>query len=61
MSTIKKILVVGSGIVGSAVCYWLQRFGFYPGLIEKYSCIRKGGQGVDIRGAAVDIVKNGYL
>jgi len=49
--------VIGSGIAGPAVCYWLQRFGFYPVLIEKSSYIRKGGQGVDIRGAAVDIVK----
>lgn len=57
MSPIKKILVIGAGIAGPAVCYWLQRFGFSPELIEKSACIRKGGQGVDIRGAAVDIVK----
>lgn len=49
--------MIGAGIAGPAVCYWLQRFGFYPVLMEKSSCIRKGGQGVDIRGVAVDIVK----
>jgi 2-polyprenyl-6-methoxyphenol hydroxylase-like FAD-dependent oxidoreductase len=57
MSTIKKILVIGAGVSGLAICYWLQRFGFSPALIEKSPCIRKGGQGVDIRGAAIDIVK----
>jgi 2-polyprenyl-6-methoxyphenol hydroxylase-like FAD-dependent oxidoreductase len=57
LSAIKKILVIGAGIAGPAVCYWLRRFGFYPVLIEKSACIRKGGQGLDIRGVAIDIVK----
>jgi 2-polyprenyl-6-methoxyphenol hydroxylase-like FAD-dependent oxidoreductase len=57
LSTIKKILVIGAGVSGLAVCYWLRRFGFYPVLIEKSACIRKGGQGYDIRGVAIDIVK----
>ncbi len=49
--------MIGAGIAGPAVCYWLQRFGFSPELIEKSACIRKGGQGLDIRGVAIDIVK----
>jgi 2-polyprenyl-6-methoxyphenol hydroxylase-like FAD-dependent oxidoreductase len=57
MSTIKKILVIGAGLAGPAVCYWLRKFGFSPVLIEKSPCIRKGGQGLDIRGVALDIVK----
>ncbi len=57
MSAINKILVIGAGIAGPAVCYWLKRFGFSPTLIEKSSSLRKGGQAVDIRGVAVDIVK----
>ncbi len=57
MSTIKKILVIGTGIAGPAVCYWLRKFGFSPVLIEKSACIRKGGVGLDIRGVAIDIVK----
>lgn len=35
MTNINKILVVGSGVAGSVVCYWLKRFGFSPTLIEK--------------------------
>lgn len=56
-SSRKKILVIGAGIAGPAVCYWLRRFGFSPLLIEKFSKIRKGGQGLDIRGVAIDLVK----
>lgn len=54
---INKILVIGAGIAGPAICYWLSRFGFSPVLIEKSPKIRKGGQALDIRGIAVDLVK----
>lgn len=57
MSAINKILVTGAGVGGPAVCYWLKRFGFSPVLIERSPKIRKGGQGLDIRGVAIDIVK----
>jgi 2-polyprenyl-6-methoxyphenol hydroxylase-like FAD-dependent oxidoreductase len=57
MTTLKKILVVGGGIAGSTVCYWLKKYGFSPTLIEKYDAIRKGGQALDIRGVATNIVK----
>ena len=43
MPTINKILVIGAGIAGPAVCYWLKKFGFSPILIEKFANIRKGG------------------
>jgi len=57
MSNIKRILVVGAGVAGPAVCYWLQRFGFSPVLIENSPDIRKGGQALDIRGVAISMVK----
>ena len=52
-----KILVVGAGIAGPAICYWLKRFGFSPVLIEKGPAIRKGGQALDIRGVATHIAR----
>ena len=55
--SIHKILVVGAGIAGPAVCYWLRRFGFSPTLIEKSNAVRKNGIGLDIRGSALDVVK----
>jgi len=57
MSKNIKILVVGAGIAGPAICYWLRRFGFSPVLIEKASSIRKGGQALDIRGIATHLAR----
>jgi len=52
-----KILVIGAGIAGPAICYWLKRFGFSPVLMEKSAAIRKGGQALDIRGIATNIAR----
>ena len=57
LSKTKKILVVGASIAGPALCYWLKKFGFLPTLIEKNTLLRQGGFPVDIRGIAVDAVK----
>lgn len=58
MSNPIKILVIGAGIAGPAICYWLKRFGFSPVLIEKAASIRKGGQALDVRGIATHIAKD---
>lgn len=52
-----KILIIGAGIAGPAICYWLGRFGFSPVLIEKSAAIRKGGQALDVRGIATHIAR----
>ncbi len=52
-----KILVIGAGIAGPALCYWLKRFGFSPVLIEKSAAIRKGGQALDVRGVAMQLAR----
>jgi 2-polyprenyl-6-methoxyphenol hydroxylase-like FAD-dependent oxidoreductase len=52
-----KILIIGAGIAGPAMCYWLKRFGFSPVLIEKSVAIRKGGQALDIRGIATHLAR----
>lgn len=52
-----KILVIGAGIAGPAICYWLKRFGFSPVLIEKSAAIRKGGQALDVRGISTHIAR----
>ncbi|STX51184.1 oxidoreductase [Legionella busanensis] len=57
MSKNFKILVIGAGIAGPAICYWLKRFGFSPVLIEKSASIRKGGQALDVRGIATHIAR----
>lgn len=57
MAEFKKILVVGAGIAGPTMCYWLKKFGFSPTLIEKNSILRQGGHAIDIHGIAVDVIK----
>ena len=57
MSCVNKILVIGAGIAGPAVCYWLKRFGFSPILIERSANLRKGGHALDVRGTTIDLVK----
>lgn len=57
MSKPQNILVVGAGVGGPAVCYWLKHYGFSPTLIESASQLRKGGFAIDIRGIAVDIAQ----
>ncbi|MCX7116108.1 MAG: tetracycline destructase [Gammaproteobacteria bacterium] len=57
MSKPQNILVIGASVAGPAVCYWLKKFGFTPTLIEKNKQLRQGGYAIDIRGIAIDIVK----
>ena len=51
-------LVSGAGVAGPALVYWLQRFGFEATLVERASSIRPGGQAIDVRGVAVEILKD---
>lgn len=53
----RKILIIGAGIAGPTVCYWLKKYGFNPTLIERSKQLRVGGYDIDIRGSALDIVK----
>jgi 2-polyprenyl-6-methoxyphenol hydroxylase-like FAD-dependent oxidoreductase len=53
----KTILISGASIAGPALAYWLRRHGFRPTIVERASAPRPGGQAVDIRGAAIDVVE----
>ncbi|KAL7934937.1 hypothetical protein V8C35DRAFT_300232 [Trichoderma chlorosporum] len=52
-----KALVVGGGIAGPAVTYWLSRMGAHVTLIERAAKMRASGQQVDIRGHGVPLMK----
>lgn len=52
-----KVLVVGGGIAGPAVTYWLSRIGAHVTLIERSDKMRASGQQVDLRGKGVPIMK----
>ncbi len=52
-----KILIIGAGIAGPTVSYWLKKYGFEPTLIERSKQLRTGGYDIDIRGSALAVVK----
>jgi 2-polyprenyl-6-methoxyphenol hydroxylase-like FAD-dependent oxidoreductase len=52
-----KVLISGAGIAGPALAYWLQSVGFTPTVVEFAAGPRPGGQTVDVRGIARDVVE----
>lgn len=53
----KKILISGAGFAGLTLAYWLNRFGFQVTLVELGKGLRKGGSPIDVRGDALQVVK----
>lgn len=53
----KNILISGAGVAGLAVAYWLDRAGLAVTVVERAPALRRGGQAVDIRGVALDVVR----
>ncbi|MFB7470229.1 FAD-dependent monooxygenase [Kitasatospora sp. NPDC056184] len=51
-----SVLVSGAGIAGTALAHWLDRYGFRVTVVERAPSLRGGGQPVDIRGNALDVV-----
>jgi 2-polyprenyl-6-methoxyphenol hydroxylase-like FAD-dependent oxidoreductase len=50
-----KVLIVGAGIAGPTLAYWLQRAGYEPTLVERSPELRRGGYVVDFWGAGFDV------
>ncbi|WP_088044466.1 FAD-dependent monooxygenase [Bacillus sp. EAC] len=57
MKQTMRVLISGASIAGPALAHWLQSFGFDVTVIERAPTLRSGGYGVDIRGAAVSVLK----
>lgn len=52
----RTVLVSGAGIAGPALAFWLHHHGFESTVVERAPAIRPGGQAVDVRGAALDVI-----
>lgn len=52
-----KVLIVGGGVAGPSLAYWLSRLNTEVTLIERFPRIRAHGQQVDIRGQGVPMMK----
>ncbi|MFE3653175.1 FAD-dependent oxidoreductase [Streptomyces sp. NPDC059152] len=52
-----SVLISGAGIAGTALAYWLQRYGFRVTVVERAPEPRAGGQAVDVRGSALQVIE----
>ena len=52
-----RVLIVGAGIAGPTLAYWLLRFGHEPTLVERAPELRRGGYVVDFWGAGFDVAE----
>ncbi|WP_236789046.1 FAD-dependent monooxygenase [Amycolatopsis sp. GM8] len=52
-----KVLISGASIAGPTLAYWLRRHGFTVTVVERAPKPREGGQAVDLRGAARDVIE----
>ncbi|MET7464802.1 FAD-dependent monooxygenase [Nonomuraea sp. NPDC005501] len=53
----KKVLISGASIAGQTLAYWLTKHGFRTTVVERTSGLRTGGQGVDVRDQALEVVE----
>jgi len=52
-----KVLIVGAGIAGPTLAYWLLRAGHQPTLVERAPELRRGGYLIDFWGAGFDVAE----
>src|SRR5204863_4174169 len=52
-----KVLVTGASIAGPALAYWLSRRGAEVTVLEQAPGLRPGGQAVDARGVAKEVIR----
>jgi 2-polyprenyl-6-methoxyphenol hydroxylase-like FAD-dependent oxidoreductase len=53
----QTVLISGASIAGPALAYWLHQRGFTPTIVEQAPAPRPGGQAVDVRGVARQVVE----
>jgi 2-polyprenyl-6-methoxyphenol hydroxylase-like FAD-dependent oxidoreductase len=52
-----RVLISGASVAGPALAYWLARYGFEVTVLERFpDGLRPGGQAVDVRGPALEVV-----
>ncbi|HEX5121049.1 MAG TPA: FAD-dependent monooxygenase [Pseudonocardiaceae bacterium] len=52
-----KVLVAGASIAGPALAHWLRRRGAEVAVVERAPELRPGGQAVDARGVAKEVIR----
>ncbi|MEU8608553.1 FAD-dependent monooxygenase [Actinoplanes sp. NPDC048791] len=54
--TAPRALVSGASIAGLSTAFWLGRAGWDVEVVERFSAFRDGGQNIDVRGAAREVL-----
>lgn len=52
----RTVLISGASVAGLSLAYWLRQHGFIPTLVERAPALRSGGQAIDIRGTAREVI-----
>lgn len=52
-----RVLISGASIAGPALASWLRRAGWEPVVLERAPALRTGGQNIDVRGAAREVLR----
>ncbi|MFD4674534.1 FAD-dependent monooxygenase [Lentzea sp. NPDC058450] len=53
----RNVLISGASIGGPALAHWLRKLGFDVTVVERYRGMRPGGQAIDVRGPALEVVE----
>ncbi|HXH33743.1 MAG TPA: FAD-dependent monooxygenase [Plantibacter sp.] len=56
-----RVLISGASIAGPALAFWLNRYGWDTTVVERAAALRDGGQNIDIRGAAREVLRRAGL
>lgn len=56
-----NILIVGAGICGTTLAYWLKLYGFNPTIIERAPAFRTGGYIIDFWGLGFEVAEKMFL
>jgi 2-polyprenyl-6-methoxyphenol hydroxylase-like FAD-dependent oxidoreductase len=56
-----NVLISGASIAGPALAFWLNRYGWDTTVIERAPALRTGGQNIDVRGAAREVLRRAGL
>ncbi|KAA6223907.1 hypothetical protein CP973_20060 [Streptomyces albofaciens JCM 4342] len=52
----RTVLISGASVAGLALAHWLRHHGYAPTVVERAPAVRPGGQAIDVRGAALDVL-----
>ena len=51
-----EVLISGASVAGTTLAYWLAQHGFSVTVAERHRGLRPGGQAIDVRGPALQVL-----